>query len=479
MDNLEIIIGIENHIELKTKTKIFSMGLVSHNSPPNTMVNNMDIAFPGMMPIVNKKCIKLALIICNILHCKINSLIQFDRKHYYYPDLAKGYQITQQYFPIGINGYLWIKDENNNNLKIKIKQIHLEEDTAKQLYDNENLLLDYNRSGIGLIEIVTKPMLRSIFQVTKYLESLKEILIYSQVSEAKMNEGSLRCDINISLRSNKSKKYGNKVEIKNLNSIKNIETAIKYEIKRQTNIIVKNKVVPQETRKFDEQLQKTVAIRNKNNEIDYYFFPEPNIFPIKLKKQWINSIFKNKPELPNIKRKRYLTQYKLKKNEIDILLQNYSLMIFFEKVLKYNNNYELIINYLLSEVIGFLNRHHILITDTKLTPINFSKMIDLIKNQIISSKQAKLILNHLFIQNISPKKIIKKMNFQQITNVKKIKNIVIPIIQNHTNLLKFFQKKPEKVINYFMGELMKITNNCVSPRISKNIILKLIKLKIK
>ncbi|SYV96459.1 Aspartyl/glutamyl-tRNA(Asn/Gln) amidotransferase subunit B, partial [Mycoplasma putrefaciens] len=286
MKNFEVIIGIENHVELKTKTKMFSPAPVSFGQTPNTQVHEIDMAYPGSLPSVNKKGVELAILACNALNMKIDTLLKFDRKNYFYPDLTKGFQITQQFNPIGLNGSLEITLNNNLKKIIEIERLHIEEDTAKQIHKDDLTYLDYNRAGVGLIEIVTKPVIRSADEACAYVEKLREILLLLNVSDVKMNEGSLRTDINISIRPFGSNSFSNKVEIKNLNSISNIRKAIDFEVVRQTEIILANKVVEQETRRFDDSTNKTVLMRSKSDALDYRYFREPNIFPIQLDKTW-------------------------------------------------------------------------------------------------------------------------------------------------------------------------------------------------
>ncbi|WP_368486716.1 Asp-tRNA(Asn)/Glu-tRNA(Gln) amidotransferase subunit GatB [Spiroplasma sp. DGKH1] len=474
MHNFEVVIGIENHVELKTKTKMFSKGPVSYDAPANTMVNIMDMGYPGAMPTVNKQGVALALLACQALNLEIDPIVQFDRKNYYYPDLAKGFQITQQYFPIGKNGFLTILDENNQPLNIEIERLHIEEDTAKQLHLADKTLLDYNRAGIGLIEIVTRPVLRSAYQAKKYVEALREILLYLNVSDAKMNEGSLRCDVNISLRPLGSNQLGNKVEIKNLNSINNVEKAIEFEIKRQSQIILSGGVVEQETRRFDEKTKETVLMRKKTDATDYKYFSEPNIFPIKLDETWITKILASAPELPNQKRQRYREEYHLKESDIEVLLQDYDLMNFFEASVKNNSNYEMVANYLIGDISAYLNAKNITIKETKLTPANLSEMIDLIVKNIISTKQAKTVLTHILTTDVKPEILVAKLGLKQITDPQEIINIITPVIENNLAMLTQYDERPERVIKFFMGELMKLTKGQVAPEIGQQVVLELI-----
>lgn len=279
--NLEVVIGIENHVELKTKTKMFSPGPITFGAPPNTSVNEIDLGYPGTLPSVNGEGVRLAVLAAHALDMTIDPLLIFDRKNYFYPDLPKGFQITQQFHPIGREGKLKIAVDGIVK-NVAIERLHIEEDTAKQIHKGDYTYIDYNRSGIGLIEIVTKPVLRSANQAVAYVEKLRETLLYLGVSDVKMNEGSLRCDVNISLRPYGSDIFGSKVEIKNLNSLMNMRKAIEFEVDRQTQLLLQNQIVNQETRRFDEATQTTVGMRSKADAIDYRYFAEPNLAPIAL-----------------------------------------------------------------------------------------------------------------------------------------------------------------------------------------------------
>lgn len=318
--NFEVIIGIENHIELKTKTKMFSPGKVNFNDPQNTNVHYTDIGWPGTMPTVNKKGVELAIKASAALGMKIDNKLIFDRKNYFYPDLPKGFQITQFYHPIGRDGKLEIMDLKKELKTITIERIHIEEDTAKQIHANNKTYLDYNRAGVGLIEVVTDPVFRNAHEVKEYIKLLREILLYTDVSDAKMNEGSLRCDVNISLRPIGSNLLFNRIEVKNLNSLNNIEKAIEFEIKRQSEILLKGQFIQMETRRFDEKTQKTILMRKKSDATDYKYFTESNIAPIKLEQKFINNIVDNLPELPQEKKLRFMKDYGLKIEEVNLIL---------------------------------------------------------------------------------------------------------------------------------------------------------------
>ena len=293
----DVVIGIEIHCELKTVSKMFSGAPTSFGQKANTCVNEIDLGHPGAMPCVNKEAVKKAIQICTALHLKIDPLIKFDRKNYYYADLPKGFQITQQFHPIGKNGYIMIKTDDKEK-KIRINRIHMEEDTAKQFHLTNVSLLDYNRAGTPLVEIVSEPDMQNGKEAAAYVEALRQTLYYLGVSDCKMEEGSMRCDVNVSLKPKGSNVFGTKNEIKNLNSIANVQKAIDYEVARQKNILENGGTIEQATRRFDENTKETVLMRKKEGNVDYKFFPEPNIFPIRIDENWIKQIQSELPELP-------------------------------------------------------------------------------------------------------------------------------------------------------------------------------------
>ncbi|WP_342252651.1 Asp-tRNA(Asn)/Glu-tRNA(Gln) amidotransferase subunit GatB [Spiroplasma endosymbiont of Amphibalanus improvisus] len=474
MQNLEVVIGIENHIELKTKTKIFSPGTITFNATPNSKVHPIDMGYPGTLPILNEKAVELALRACKAFSMKIDPLMKFDRKNYYYSDLSKGFQITQQFHPIGKEGYLGIVDINGKEKKIEIERLHLEEDTAKQIINQDEIYLDYNRAGIGLIEVVTKPVFTNAHDVCAYLKKIRETVLFLGVSDAKMNEGSLRCDVNISLRPVGYKELGTKVEIKNLNSINNVERAINFEINRQTQLISTGKEIQQETRRYDDKTRKTVLMRSKGGALDYKYFPEPNIPPIQLEKKWIENIINSNNKLPDQIRKEYFEKFKFKEVELNQLLTEPVNVEFFEASLKYTKKHQLVLNYLNAEIQAFLNEKNLTITQTQLTPENLGNLINKLDKEEISSKQSKTILLEMLKKEISIDEVISKMNIKQITDVKQIKNILEPIFGQNKKLLEEYDNRPERVNKFFMGQLMKETRGQVSPKIGQKIIEELI-----
>ena len=315
----EATIGIEIHCQLKTNTKMFSGAPTSFGRKANTCVNEIDLGHPGTLPSVNVEAVKKAIQACTALHLEIDPLVKFDRKNYYYSDLPKGFQITQQFHPIGRNGYIEINTSTGKK-KIRIERIHMEEDTAKQFHLTKFSLLDFNRAGTPLIEIVSYPDMKTGEEAEAYVEALRQTLFYIGVSDCKMEEGSMRCDVNVSIAPKGSDKLGVKNEIKNLNSISHVGKAVEYEIQRQKKLLEAGEVIHQETRRYDEKTNTTVMMRRKEGSVDYKFFPEPNIFPIQLDPSWIQDIQEHMPELPEARKERYAKQYALSEHDIRILI---------------------------------------------------------------------------------------------------------------------------------------------------------------
>lgn len=471
MNNFEIVIGIENHIELKTKTKMFSPGATSYGEKPNTQVNETDLAYPGTLPTVNKKAVELAILTSHALSMKIDDLLKFDRKNYFYPDLTKGFQITQQYNPIGKEGKLKIK-VGNQFKDIEIERLHIEEDTAKQIHKDDLTYIDYNRAGTPLVEVVTKPVMRSAEEACAYVEKLRETLLFLKVSDVKMNEGSLRTDVNISIRPFGASSYSNKVEVKNLNSISNIKKAIDFEVARQTKLMLQNEIIKQETRRFDDATNSTIAMRSKTDALDYKYFREPNIAPIQLDQQWIKKIIQNSPETADQKRIRYQDEFKLSLYDTNIILSNLEVSEFFEKTLEHTNEWQKVSNLLISDIQSYLNQKNITIDKTELKPNQLSDLIDLINQNIISLKHSKTILPILLEkQNAKILDIIDELNIKLISDEKEIDLLLSPIINSSQELIKQYDERPERVVKTLMGQLMKITNGNVDPEKATKIVI--------
>ncbi|ATG97608.1 Asp-tRNA(Asn)/Glu-tRNA(Gln) amidotransferase subunit GatB [Mesoplasma lactucae] len=477
MNNFEVIIGIENHVELKTKSKMFAPAPVSFGQTPNTMVSETDLGYPGALPQVNKEGVRLAILAVNALNMKIDTLLRFDRKNYFYPDLAKGYQITQQFFPIGSEGTLEIQLDDGTKKIVEIERLHIEEDTAQQKHGDVTTSIDYNRSGIGLVEIVTKPVLRSAEEAVKYVEKLRETLLFLGVSDVKMNEGSLRCDVNVSLRPYGTQKFSNKVEVKNLNSLANVRKAVEFEIKRQEALMVQGKEVEQETRRFDETKQETVSMRSKSDALDYRYFTDPNIAPIQLDEKWVYEVIANSPELADKKRVRY-AELGLAKDIINVLLSSLDLTNFFEQTIKLTKDAVKVANYLTDEVMSELNKENKTINQIALTPANLAQMVNLIDDGTISTKHAKTVLPIIMESDKeTPKEIVERLNLKLINDPKKIDELLTPIFEKNEKLIEQYDERPERVTKALMGQLMKDTQGNVNPDLAMSIIVKKIKTK--
>ncbi|QGS51572.1 Asp-tRNA(Asn)/Glu-tRNA(Gln) amidotransferase subunit GatB [Spiroplasma tabanidicola] len=476
MNNFEVIIGIENHVELKTKSKMFSPAPVSFGKEPNTQICEIDLGYPGAMPSVNKEGVKYALLACNALNMQIDKLLRFDRKNYFYPDLVKGFQITQQFFPIGKEGSLEIILENGETKKIEIERLHIEEDTAKQIHKGDLTFLDYNRSGIGLVEIVTKPVIRSAYEAVEYVNNLREILLFLGVSDVKMSEGSLRCDVNISLRPYGYEGFGNKVEIKNLNSLNNVKKAIEFEIERQSKLILDGKVVQQETRRFDETKQETILMRVKTDAIDYKYFREPNINPILLDDNWVKEVIDNSPELAKQKRVRYVEKFGLSLDDTNYLLSSIELTNFFEKAVSFNVDPKKVANYIITDIKALLNKESITIDKTHLKSEDIVDIIKYLESGLISSKHVKAILPIAYATNKTVEEIIKENNLKLISDENEIMHFLKPIVDKNIDLIKEqYENRPERVEKTIMGQLMKETAGNVNPDFAMSLINKLIK----
>ena len=469
----EAVIGLELHIEMKTKSKMFSSGPVSFGSLPNTMTLPTDLAFPGTMPVVNKQAVINAIRVSNALNMSIDNELWFDRKNYFYSDLPKGYQITQQARPIGSTGYIDIKTSKGIK-RIRVERLHLEEDTCKQVHYNDCSLLDYNRAGIPLIEIVTEPDIRSGEEAMRYVEKIRSIVTYLDVSDGKMEEGSLRCDVNISVRPVGSKNYGTKVEIKNLNSITNVEKAIEYETKRQEQIILSGGTIEPETRRFDEASKETVLMRIKTVDADYKYFVEPNIPPIRLSKEFIEEAIKSSPELPDSKYQRYqalgLSEYDINQLLIDCDISNY-----FDEALKTNVSPKLLANWIIVDVQAVLNKENISINEFKITPNHLGELVKIIEEGKVSNKQAREIFNEMLMSNASPDEIIKKSNTEMISDENAILTLVREIIDENPQVIIDYKNGKDRAVSYIVGIVMKKSKGMVNPSLTNRLVIEELK----
>lgn len=456
-----VTIGIEIHCQLKTDTKMFSGAPTSFGRKANTCVNEIDLGMPGTLPEVNKEAVKKAIMACTAFHMTIDPLVKFDRKNYYYSDLAKGFQITQQFHPIGRNGYVVINTPQGEK-KIRIERIHMEEDTAKQYHLSKVSLLDFNRADTPLIEIVSKPDMTNGQEAEAYVEALRQTLYYIGVSDCKMEEGSMRCDVNVSIAPKGADHLGTKNEIKNINSISNIGKAVDYEVERQKKLLEAGDVVHQETRRFDDKTGTTILMRRKEGNVDYKFFPEPNIFPIRLDQKWIADIQAHMPELPEARRARYQKEYGLSDHDIDILIANKEMSEFFEETMKYARNAKAVCNWLLSDISAWLNKHEKTIDNCDLKPQNLAKLVSLIDAGEVSNAQAKKLVDDLMAGK-DPQKSAEEKGLRQVSDTGAIEKMVTEVLDANPQAIEDFKNGKDRAVGFLVGQVMKKSRGQANP----------------
>ena len=458
---MEATIGIEVHVELKTMAKVFSMSKNNFSDPVNTNINVIDLGYPGVLPRLNKGVIDYALKAALALNCKINRVMHFDRKNYFYPDLPKGYQITQQDTPIGYDGFVQISDK-----KVYLERIHIEEDTCKSIHTTETLL-NFNRAGVPLIEIVTTPCMKNGKEAMEYLEKLRETLLYLGVSDVKIEEGSMRCDVNISVSD--TDKLGTKVEVKNIGSISNVGLAIDYEIKRQTEMLENNEKIKEQTRRFDDKTNTTILMRYKETGNDYRYFPEPDIPYVHITDEWLEEIKNSIPVLTDELKEKYKS-LGINDNAIKTIIATRDICNFLEKVID-KCNPQIAANLLTGEVLSYLNKNIIKINDTKLTETNFIKLVNLLDEKTISSKQGKDIISIILEEEKDVLDIMKENNIEQISDDNLIKDVVNKILSENEESINDFKSGKDRAIKYLMGQIMKETKGKINPSLANSILL--------
>lgn len=473
MNNFEAIIGIEIHLELNTKTKMFSPSKIDFNAEANTTVNQIDLGYPGTLPLLNKEAVVSGIKLAKALNMTIDRELHFDRKNYFYPDLPKGYQITQFYRPIGSNGYVEINTDLGTK-KISIERIHLEEDTARQ-YHGEKTKLDYNRAGVPLIEIVSNPVISSADEAVAYVDMIRRIALSLNISSAKMEQGSLRVDINISLRPKGYSKFGTKVEIKNINSFRAIKNAIEYEIKLQEQKILTNEPILQQTKRYDEETQSTIVMRTKTGTIDYKYFPESNIPFIKLSDEFINNVKLN--ELPWEKESRYKKEEKIQDIYIKSLTNDIELANYFDSINYADRNK--LSKLFFAEVVSLANSKNVKAYELNIKTTDLEKTIDLLDKEIISGKSFKKIVPLLVNFDGDIDQLIKEHDLVQISDENIITKWVNEIIAKNEALVTEYTERSEKVIKFVLGNIMKVSGGKVNPQKANEVLLKILNEKFK
>ncbi len=467
----EPVIGIEIHVELKTKSKMFSSAPCNFGQSPNSQVVPLDLAFPGTMPVVNEEAVVYGIKICSAMHMDIARTLYFDRKNYFYPDLPKGYQITQQFHPIGKNGYVEL-NIGSEVIKVGVDNAHLEEDTAKQVHLSDISLLNFNRCGTPLLEIVSCPDMHSGEEAMKYVETIREIVTYLGCSDGKMENGSMRCDINISLREKGSTVLGTKTECKNLNTISNIRSAVDYEINRQKEILLSGGKVEQETRRYDENKKMTVLMRKKTNAIDYKYFREPNIVPIDLDEGFIYDAIHSMNKLPNQYRLE-LKKIGLDDYEIEELLKDRDFVVYFEDCVTLGvKNPTTLWNLLMVDILGYLNKNEKKLSDLKFTKDALVYLVNSIVSGKINSKQGKQVLAEMFETGKDPQSIIKEKGLEQISDSSAVEKIVDDVLSCNEASIQDWQRGKDHALGYLVGQVMKNSHGKANPSLAKELILK-------
>ena len=460
--NFEAVIGLEIHVQQKTKSKMFSSAPNSFSRDPNTQVAPLDMAFPGTMPVVNKQAVINAIRVANALHMEIDHTLYFDRKNYFYSDLPKGFQITQQRRPIGKNGYVMV-DTPNGKKRIGIERIHMEEDTCKQEHFMDYSLLDYNRAGVPLCEIVSLPEISNGVEAREYAEAIRNIVVYSGTSDGKMEEGSMRCDTNISLRPYGQKEFGTKVEIKNINSFKNIELAIEYEMKRQSQLLLQGIKIQQETRRWDEASGKTVLMRVKTDAVDYKYFCETNITPIHLSDEFVQDAIDTCPELYDSKKERYL-KAGLSDADANVILVNPKMAAYFEEGLAKVSNAKDLANFLIVEINSYLNKNEIVIENLKLSPLTLGEIVSYQEKGGLSHKQCTDILNKVLEEGCSPEEAKNALHIvAQVSDSSVIMGFVTEVLDKNPQSIQDFKNGNQRVLGFLVGQIMKASHGKVNP----------------
>ncbi|MFC4023335.1 Asp-tRNA(Asn)/Glu-tRNA(Gln) amidotransferase subunit GatB [Oceanobacillus longus] len=468
--NFETIIGLEVHVELKTNSKIFSPSINEFGSNPNTNINPIDLGYPGTLPVLNEEAVNFAMKAAMALNCEIATNTKFDRKNYFYPDNPKAYQISQFDQPIGENG--WIEIEvNGKKKKIGITRLHLEEDAGKLTHGEDGYsYVDFNRQGTPLIEIVSEPDMRSPEEAYAYLEKLKNIIQYTGVSDVKMQEGSLRCDANISLRPIGQEEFGTKAELKNLNSFSYVQKGLEFEETRQEKVLLSGGEILQETRRYDEKTKETLLMRVKEGSDDYRYFPEPDLVSLYIDEDWKERVRSEIPELPDARRQRYIAELGLSEYDADVLTASKQMSDFFEAAVEQDADIKQVSNWLMGEVSAYMNKNYKELQELAITPVALAKMIKLIEDGTISSKIAKKVFAELVEKGGDPEQIVKDQGLVQISDPEQLKEIVNQILDENEQSIIDFKNGKGKAKGFLVGQIMKATKGQANPPLVNKIL---------
>jgi len=473
----ETVIGLEVHVQLATRTKVFCGCSTAFGASPNSQVCPVCLGLPGVLPVLNKKAFLLAIKVAIALNCEIQKIVKFDRKNYYYPDLPKNYQISQYDMPIAYNGVLSIETDDGTCRDIGVTRAHLEEDAGKLIHDSQKPFsyVDLNRTGTPLLEIVSEPEIKTPVEAYNYLITLKQIVKYLEVSDCNMEEGSLRCDANISLRKPGDKKLGVKVEIKNLNSFKAVKEALSYEQLRQSDVYDENGIIIQETRLWDEKSNITRAMRIKEQAHDYRYFPEPDLVPFEVSGELVDEVRHTMPEMPEKKKQRFIKKYKLDEPEIDVLISEKSCAEFFEKTVEGYNDPQAVCNWIRGEVMMHANERGNSFDALKLEPLVLSKIISMEKTGKISGLAAKEVLSEHLASGKDPDIITKEKGLEQVSHESELEGIVEKVVSENQKSVSDFRDGKANALSFLIGQVMKNSKGKANPKIAGEMIKRKIK----
>lgn len=470
--NFETTVGLEVHIEMQTNSKAYSPSPVQYDAEQNTNTNVIDWGYPGVLPEINKGALEFGMRAALALHCDITQDVGFDRKNYFYPDNPKAYQITQARTPIGTNGWLEIELEDGTKKKIGIREMHVEEDAGKNTHNPDGYsYVDLNRQGTPLIEIVAEPDISSADEAYAYLTKLRQVIQFTGISDVKMEEGSMRADVNVSIAPIGSDKLGVRTEMKNLNSFEHVRKGIQYEVKRQERLLMSGGEVEQETRRFDEPSGETILMRSKEEANDYRYFPEPDLPPIHISDDWIEEVRASIPEMPDKRRERYTQDWGIPAYDAGVLTQTKEMSDFYDATVAAGADPKLAANWLMGEVNAYLNSKQVELSDTALTPEHLATMIKLIEDETISSKIAKKVFKEIITNDTEPKVWVESKGMVQLSDPAKLQPIIDEVLDNNEQSIEDFKNGKDRAIGFLVGQIMKKTRGMANPKMVNKLLM--------
>ena len=470
--NFETTVGLEVHIEMQTNSKAYSPSPVQYGAEQNTNTNVIDWGYPGVLPEINKGALEFGMRAALALHCDITQDVGFDRKNYFYPDNPKAYQITQARTPIGTNGWLEIELEDGTKKKIGIREMHVEEDAGKNTHNPDGYsYVDLNRQGTPLIEIVAEPDISSADEAYAYLTKLRQVIQFTGISDVKMEEGSMRADVNVSIAPIGSDKLGVRTEMKNLNSFEHVRKGIQYEVKRQERLLMSAGEVEQETRRFDEPSGETILMRSKEEANDYRYFPEPDLPPIHISDDWIEEVRASIPEMPDKRRERYTQDWGIPAYDAGVLTQTKEMSDFYDATVAAGADPKLAANWLMGEVNAYLNSKQVELSDTALTPEHLATMIKLIEDETISSKIAKKVFKEIITNDTEPKTWVESKGMVQLSDSAKLQPIIDEVLDNNEQSIEDFKNGKDRAIGFLVGQIMKKTRGMANPKMVNKLLM--------